>query len=473
LKIFLTTAFLSFTVSLWSQSNADSLLIRIDVKKWPAIVEKKAHRLQEKILVKSEKTLQKMQRQEEKIYAKMLQGKDSLLARASLAQMKERYGRLLNNVSNNKNVQAVTKYIPCLDTINTSLKFLYQHKGGENLRKALAETQALQDKFQQAEDIKRFIRERKQQLRAQLENIGLAKQLKQFNKQAYYYSEQMKEYAEGFKDSRKAQKKAIELLSKTKLFQDFMRKNSMLASLFRLPGENPNDPVVQASMAGLQTRSQVNSLIQQQIASGGPNGQQQFRQNMQEAQSQINQLKNKVTQSGGGSSEEIMPEGFKLNAQKTKNFFKRLEYGTNIQTQRATSFFPVTSDIGLSIGYKLNDKSIIGVGASYKMGWGRGWNNISITGEGAGLRSFVDLKLKGSLWVSGGYEQNYKNALNDLRQLRNYNAWQKSGLIGLSKVVSLKTKFFKNTRLRLLWDFLSYKQIPRTQSVIFRVGYNF
>jgi hypothetical protein len=51
--------------------------------------------------------------------------------------------------------------------------------------------------------------------------------------------------------------------------------------------------------------------------------------------------------------------------------------------------------------------------------------------------------------------------------------WQQSGLVGISKVISIKSKFFKKTKLQLLWDFLSYEQVPRTQALKFRVGYNF
>ncbi|MBK9381709.1 MAG: hypothetical protein IPN39_10305 [Chitinophagaceae bacterium] len=57
--------------------------------------------------------------------------------------------------------------------------------------------------------------------------------------------------------------------------------------------------------------------------------------------------------------------------------------------------------------------------------------------------------------------------------LQNYSSWQQSGLIGISKTVPVKSKFFKKTSLKLLWDFLSYQQVPRTQPVIFRIGYNF
>ncbi|MBL7739063.1 MAG: hypothetical protein JNK14_07580 [Chitinophagaceae bacterium] len=456
----------------FSQSTIDSLFGKLDPQKWTAAIEKKSDQLAEKIIAKSEKTLSRLQRQEEKLYKRMLKTKDSLQAKASLEEARTKYQALRNNLRNPAIANSAGQYIPKIDTLSTALKFLDQHGMTGNIKNVLAKTELLKDKFQQAEEIKRFIRERKQQLNEQLNQLGLTRQLKHFNKELYYYSQQINEYKELLKDSKKAERKALELLSKTNLFKDFMRKNSMLASLFRIPSD-PNDPAAQANLAGLQTRAQVNNLIQQQIAAGGPSAQAQFRQNIQEAQGKLNELKDKVLKHGGGSSDAEMPEGFKPNNQKTKNFWQRLEYGTNVQTQKATNFFPVTSDIGLSIGYKLNDKSIIGVGASYKMGLGTGWNNLQLTNQGVGLRSFIDWKIKGSFWISGGYEQNFRTAFSDFDQLRNFSSWQTSGLIGLSKVVSLKTKFFKKTKVQLLWDFLSYEQVPRTQPVVFRIGYNF
>jgi hypothetical protein len=147
--------------------------------------------------------------------------------------------------------------------------------------------------------------------------------------------------------------------------------------------------------------------------------------------------------------------------------------GINFQTQKTDKFFPTISDLALSAGYKLNDKSIIGIGISHKMGWGTGWNNIEITHQGVGLRSFADIKLRGSFWISGGYEMNYRNEIKNIIQLKDQSAWQKSGLVGMSKVISVKSKMFKKTKVQLLWDFLSYDQRPRTQPLLFRIGFNF
>ena len=458
----------------FSQESIDSIQ-KISVKYFDA-VNKKTQSLNENIDKKTQKALERFKKQEEKLQRKLAKI-DSLAANNIFSSSTEKYKELEQKLKDKTG--KLSQYIPRLDSIATSIKFLEQNSAFvENIKDAKEKLgdvsdklKEFQSKLQGAEDVKKFLKERREYLKQQLEKFGLTKELKKINKEVYYYSQQINEYKEIFKDSKKAEKKALELLSKTKLFKDFMKKNSMLASLFRMPGD-VNDPNYTASLAGLQTRSQVNALIQNQIAGGGPNAQQAFQQNLQQAQSQIQQLKNKLNKWGSGNSNDIMPEGFKPNDQKTKNFLQRLEFGSSMQTQGARYMFPITSDIGVNLGYKWSDKKIIGIGASYKLGWGTGWNNIRITHQGIGVRSYLDWKLKGSFWLSGGYEQNYRSEIRSIDQLRNQSAWQQSGLIGISKVVSVKSKLFKKTKAQLLWDFLSYQQIPKTQAIIFRVGYN-
>jgi hypothetical protein len=464
---------LLLSAACYSQPSLDSVLGKIDPDKLAASVGKKLSKLEEKIVAKSVKTLEHLERQEERVYEKQLTTKDSVEARLKLDEIQNRYKALDKKLKNPSAVTSlnIRQYIPRLDSLTSAFKFLDQSGTTTNVKNALAKVESFNDKFQQAQAIKDFIRERKEILQKEFEQLGMFKELKQLNKEVYYYSEQLKEYKQILSDPNKLERKVIELLSKTKPFQDFMRKNSMLASLFRLPGD-PNDPGYIASLAGLQTRVQVNNLLQQQLASGGPNAQAQFQQGIQQAQSQMQELKNKLMQFGRGNSDDIMPEGFRPNSQKTKSFLKRLEYGTDFQAQRSTNFFPATTDLGLSVGYKLNDKSIIGVGASYKVGLGRGWNNMELSSQGAGLRSYVDWKLKKSIWISGGYEMNYRSEFKNINQLKDITAWQQSGLVGLSKVIDVKSKFFKKTKLQLLWDFLSYQQVPRTQPLIFRISYS-
>jgi len=188
------------------------------------------------------------------------------------------------------------------------------------------------------------------------------------------------------------------------------------------------------------------------------------------AKSQLDNLKDRLMKYGEGGADIDMPN-FKPNEQKTKTFIKRLEYGLNLQTQHANYFFPTTSDIGLSVGYKLNNSNVVGVGASYKVGWGKDISHVQVSNQGAGLRSFVDVQMKGNLFVSGGFEYNYQHPFGSFQQIRVLDIWEKSGLIGLSKIVALKSGALKKTKVQILWDFLSYQQVPRTQPIKFRIGW--
>jgi len=193
--------------------------------------------------------------------------------------------------------------------------------------------------------------------------------------------------------------------------------------------------------------------------------------NLESAHQQLDQFKDKLSQLGQGSGDIDMPN-FKPNQQKTKPFLKRLELGTNMQTARTNYFFPTTTDLGLSLGYRLGNKATAGIGISYKIGWGSGINHIHVTSEGIGLRSFLDMKLKGNFYLSGGYEENHQQPFNNFQvPAQDLRAWQHSGLVGASKMVSFTGKLIKKTKVQLLWDFLSYYQLPRTQPIKFRVGY--
>jgi hypothetical protein len=122
----------------------------------------------------------------------------------------------------------------------------------------------------------------------------------------------------------------------------------------------------------------------------------------------------------------------------------------------------------------LNNKSLIGLGVSYKLGLGS-IDNIRFSNQGIGLRSFLDWKLKKQLFITSGFEMNYITNL--YKPFNNPpsedGGWQKAALLGLSKKINIKTKWFKNTKLQLLYDFLSRQHVPVSQQILFRVGYEF
>ncbi|MBB1285927.1 hypothetical protein HRH25_16205 [Flavisolibacter sp. BT320] len=433
-----------------------------------ASLSQKSSSIEEKLDKQTAKYLSKLQKQEQKLKAKLWK-QDSSLAMQLFAGVEEKYAALKKAPEKLSTFSQV--YSPRLDSLTTALNFLKNSSlSGPELQKTLSHFSSLQARLDGAEVVKKFLSERKQLLKENFQKLGMLRELKGFQKQAYYYTAQVRQYRELWEDPSKLEKRLLELVLKSDKFKDFFREHSQLASLFALPGSS----AATASLAGLQTRASVQQGIADRFGTG-PSVQQMVQQNLKAAQEQLGELKNKLSQYSAGtfgntSSDIERPEGFKPNSQKTKTFLQRLEYGANIQSQKASSYFSTTSDLGLSLGYKITDNSSIGVGASYKLGWGRGWDHIRITHEGVGLRSYLDLKLKGSLYLSGGYEQNYRTAFQNVQQLQDRSAWQRSGLVGLSK----KYKVSKNVKgdMKLLWDFLSYQQIPRTQAILFRIGYN-
>jgi hypothetical protein len=335
----------------------------------------------------------------------------------------------------------------------------------QTLHTATAQLQQFETKMQIANEIKKQLKQRKEQLTHQLQQYGMGKQLMGLNKEVYYYQQQLNEYKDLINNPDKIQQKAIAVLRNSNLYKDFMKKNSFLAQLFKIP-DNYGTP---ESLVGLQTNADIQALLKQRTTGGGPNAQQLVQQQMKQAQQQLKTLKDKVNKLGGSSSNMEMPN-FKPNTQKTKTFLQRLEYGVNIQTQRSKYLLPATTDIALTAGYKLNDKSVIGLGAAYKLGWGKDIRQIRLSGQGLNLRSYIDIKLKGNFFITGGYEQNYLYEITRYEQLKDLSAWQQSGLIGLTKKYKIGKKI---NNLQLLWDFLSYQQIPRSEALKFRVGYVF
>ena len=447
-----------------------------------AKIQSKTDRLDEQLTRQTEKYLARLAKKEKKLQNK-LYAKDSLAANNLFAGSQEKYLALeqkIKNVSEPGDKALSGEYLPYVDSLKGSLSFLQKNQKLLNASPELQNKIAgsigsfnrLQSKFQTTEEVKAFIRQRKQLIHETLsryENaLGLSKYMDQYNKQVYYYSQQIREYKEILNNPDKLEQKALVLLNKLPAFQDFMKNNSQLAGLFNIPGNYGSA----TALEGLQTRDQVMQLMQGQISSGGSNGMAALQSNLESAHQQLDQFKDKLSQLGGGSGDIDMPK-FKPNNQKTKPFLKRLELGTNLQTTRSSYFFPTTTDIGLSLGYKLGNKGTAGIGISYKIGWGSSINHISVSSQGVGLRSFLDMKLKGNFYISGGYEENYQQPFNSFQDIRDLRAWQHSGLLGVSKMVSFTGKPIKKTKVQLLWDFLSYYQLPRTQPIKFRVGYNF
>jgi len=366
-------------------------------------------------------------------------------------------------------IHPLSTYLPGLDSVQTTLRFLagcrLSTSNFQSLQQFSSRVSSLQHQLQQASDIQSFVQSKLQQGQA----IS-----KSFQKQLYYYKVQVQQYKDLLHDPDKLTSKFLSVVRDQPVFQSFFLKNCYLATLFRLPGNSME--VSGQPLPGLQTREQVAALVEERLGTGASftsvvsgqvdQGSNPLSGSMQQAQEQLGALKEKVA-GWGGSSDANMPD-FKPNPYHNKHFFQRIQLGFDLQTQSSSAYVPALSTIGLSAGYLLNARSIIGIGAAYKLGWGQPFEHIAFSSQGMALRSFVNWRLKGSWWVAGGYEVNYLNAFERLSQLPSVSTWQSSALLGLMRTYKAGRRAGS---LQLLFDALYQQHIPRSQPVIFRVGY--
>jgi len=429
-------------------------------------IDRKAEKFQHYLNRSTEQYLNNLQRQELKMQNRLAK-KNAVLARNLFGDVIGRYDSLKRVMLNPpENLQI--SYNGHLDSLTTAMHFLQSNTAStsvkEKLQAAAGNYSALQNKFNRTDFIQLEIAKREDYLKASLENLPLAKELTKYREKAYYYRAQIDEYRNILNDPKKMENTLLAIAGKFPAFQKFLARYSQLGRLFRLPGLVEDNTV---GINGLQTRSMIMEEMQPQLGAAS-SAQQHMSASIGSAQSGLQGLKDRISQSG--SSGDISMPNFKPNNQKTKSFLKRIELGTSIQSIKSNFFFPATTDIGFSIGYRLSAKAVAGLGASYKMGWGKDFRHIDITHQGAGLRTFADIKIKGSYWVSGGGELNYYSVFKDFAQLKNASGWQKSALAGLTKKYKVNDKV--KGSLQLLYDFLHNRQRPAGQPFVFRMGYS-
>src|SRR5579859_7934348 len=440
----------------------------------------KTTRLTRQLDQQTGKYLAQLTRQDNRLLKRMVKMDSTATRSIPLSQYTTLEAKL--HADSARTVALSGEYLPGIDSLKGTLTYLSLHPQllGSNpevlshFQQSFQQYQLLQAKLQDADQIRQYARDRQSQLRQYVLNkftkmpTAIAAQYQGLQQNIYYYSARVHQYREMLNSPDQLMGKALVLLNHLPSFQQYMKGNGQLGSLFNVPGNY----AAGQSLSGLQTKEQIQALVQNKASLQGSTGTAAIRQSLQMAQGQLDQYKNKISQLGGGGADIDMPD-FKQNNQKTKTFLKRLEAGFNIQTTQSTNYYPTLLLLGVSLGYRLTDGFTFGVGAAYNIGLGNGFQHMSFSSNGASLRSFFDCKLKGTFFMSGGLEYNYVQPFTDFQQIRNLSQWQASGLMGISKIISVKSKVFKKTKVSLLWDALSYSNRPPTAPFKFRVGYAF
>jgi len=460
--------------SSYATLSADNLSARSLVK-----LQRRYAALSGHIDKRSSDLLESLQSKETNLQA-LAAAQDSSKAAMLFAGSSVQYRQLRDKINSGEKGVATTAeyYIPGLDSMQTALGFL--EKSGiklpsdrlQQIQGLSQELKKLQSSYARAAAVENFVKEREQVLMRQLPNLAPGGQLLRINKEVYYYRQELSQYRELLNRPDKLQEKILSLVARVPAFQQYWQQYSLLAKLFPMPA-NYGSPL---ALNGLQTSAQVAALVQQQLginvpatAAAGSPAAVIPDQYIEQAQGQLDQLKNKIAQAGGTHSDVTIPN-FKPDGQHGKKWLQRLTYGFNIQTATSSAYLPSIADVALTLGVMITDNIQTGIGASYKVGMGK-IQCIHFSNEGVGLRSYVDIRWRASLWITGGWEYNYLQRFGSLRELHNnVDIWQKSALLGLTKKYKAGKK---EGSIQLLYDLLAGSRIPAAQPFKFRTGINF
>src|SRR5882724_3343134 len=133
------------------------------------------------------------------------------------------------------------EYLPYADSLRGTLAFLNKNPG------LIAVDPAVQAKIQAS-------LAQMQQYLSQYSHLpaSITGAFQAYNKEGFYYAEQVRQYRAMLNDPDKMMQKALSLLNKLPAFTSFMRHNSFLAGLFNVPDNYGSTE----GLVGLQTRDQ-------------------------------------------------------------------------------------------------------------------------------------------------------------------------------------------------------------------------
>lgn len=422
-------------------------------------VETNIEKLQSKLQKSVNGGIRKLQKQEAKLI-KRIAKTDSAKAKQMLAESNNLYNKFQHTLISSPN-NAWKEYLPALDSVQTSINFLgtgniLDQGFSKSISEASGNLKQYTNNIQAAMQIQQQLKERKRFLMQQFQQFGLVKELKRLNKEFFYYQQQFNEIKALLSDGSKLERKLIGIIRESEAFKNFFNANSQFSSLF------PAGSGGSGGNSGITDNLQTIADIQARLLRAGMDNM-AVNNALTNAQTEPLTSVPSVRLPGMNGGEALDMPDFTPNQQKTKSLLQRIELGWNLQTRRATNLLPSLADLGLSIGYKLNDNSVIGTGIAYKLGMGNGWKDIRFSHQGVGLRTYIDIRIKGSFWISGGYEKNYMQAFSRFSQI---NDWQKTALLGITKKLKLNKQ--KETKIQLLYDF--FNRTNGQQPLQFRYG---
>jgi len=387
----------------------------------------------DKYLGKSDKIqqrlLKRLKRKEEKILKK-LAAKDSALYHQYLNQGISYDSIAILSKDSSYQKQHISK-AGILDSLKGVQSFIQKQSARLNSLSGAAgkagveskELTELQQKLNTQQHIDALIGQRTSALESFTSKANI-RGLQDIQKKVYYAKEKMKAWKELADEPDDAEENALEYLQGTEGFTESLNSNNSVA----FGGLGNNATAEDLQRMGFQTKSQVNSMLQEKLSNNLGAVQQQMADQVKDYSEKLNGITDKVKEAKDGinNAKQTLNEAkqaknnlkniekpiFKKNPERGKPFWQRLEPQYNFQTTRATQdgLRPAMLELGAGVTFKHSPRLSYGIGIALSTGLGQNWQNIKLTYEGISARAFADWKLIYGFSAQAGYERIFRPA---------------------------------------------------------------
>lgn len=316
--------------------------------------------------------------------------------------------------------QASANVLPTIDSLKRMHGFLQSGSKGV----AVSASPELADYSGKLEDLNTELAHRKQIEKWSAERMASIKSglggkpsgivgVRAMEKTTFYASSRIKAYREIAESPTRLEEKALEYLHGTEGFDRALTKPISSVDMAQAPAQGGLSQSNMSKVAnaaelermGLQTKQGVQSHLQQKFENQLSGAQQHLGKQLKEYQQHTDDIR-QVKQSFRQLKATEKPS-FRINPLRGVPFFQRIEKGYNFQTTKPTTAHPALLDIGAFAGFKHTPQLSYGVGAAIITGLGQGWDEIRLSFQGIGIRSYARWEWNYGIAAYAGYERYY------------------------------------------------------------------
>ena len=282
-------------------------------------------------------------------------------------------------------------------------------------------------------------------------------------KQTFYGTSKMNVYKDICNNPSKIEDKEFEILKGTKGFDEAINKSTNDKDNYDF---NSRNNAQELERMGYQTKQQFQSSLQKKVGKDISSVASHIEEQIKSFEGDTKKMatllaKGKDLKHIKNISLRSTSPNFKINTMRGLPFWKRVEKEYNWQTTRpGFNGEPALLDMSFTAGFKHSPKLTYGLGVVSSTGLGQNWNNISISFQGIGVKTFITWKWLYGISGYGGYERIFKQAafVNkeeyylDITSYmpHNTNKIKESLLLGLTKNYKINSNW--NGSVQFLYD---------------------